>query len=73
MPEVPITTIGTVTEVLGPTTCHVVLPNGKIIIGHLPKRLNTLAGTLEPDQRFHLELTPYDFEKARLAGPADDA
>lgn len=73
MPEAPITTIGTITEILGDTTCHVELPNGKIIVGHLPKRLDTLAGTLATGQRLHLELTPYDFEKARIAGIADHA
>lgn len=73
MPEAPITTIGMITEILGNTTCHVELPNGKVIIGHLPRRLNALAGTLSAGQRIHLELTPYDFEKARIAGIADHA
>ena len=73
MPEAPITAIGTITAILGPTTCRVELPNGKIIIGHLPKRLKAMAGTLLPGQRAHLELTPYDFEKARIAGLVDDA
>jgi translation initiation factor IF-1 len=73
MPEAPITTTGTITEILDSTTCQVALPNGKIIIGHLPKRLNTIAGTLTPGQPVHLELTPYDFEKARIAGIVDDA
>jgi translation initiation factor IF-1 len=73
MPEVPVTTIGTITEVLSATICHVELPNGKIITGHLPKRLHALAGTLAANSRVHLELTPYDFEKARIAGLAHDA
>jgi translation initiation factor IF-1 len=73
MPEAPITTTGTITGILGPTTCQVELPNGKVIVGHLPKRLNKIAGTLTPGQHVHLELTPYDFEKARLAGIVDDA
>ncbi len=73
MPETPITTIGTITDILGPTTCHVELPNSKIIVGHLPKSLNDIAGTLATGQRVHLELTPYDFEKARIAGIVDDA
>ena len=73
MPETPITTTGTVRDVMGASTFHVALPNGKIIVGHLPRRLKELGPSIEPGRRVALELTPYDFEKARIAGLADHA
>ena len=71
MPEAPITTSGTVRDVMSASTFHVALPNGKVIVGHLPGRLRELGPTIAPGRRVLLELTPYDFEKARIAGLAD--
>ena len=73
MPEAPITTSGTVRDVMSASTFHVTLPNGKIIVGHLPKRLRDLGPSIEPGRQVALELTPYDFEKARIAGLVDHA
>ena len=72
MPEAPITTIGIIREKRADqgTTFLVELPNGKVVTGHLPRRLTALAGELGPGDRVHLEMTPYDFEKARIAGRA---
>jgi translation initiation factor IF-1 len=70
MPEPPIQTVGVIRESLGPAVYRVELPNGKLIYGHLSKRLADLAGTFSPGVRVPLELPPYDFEKARIAGPA---
>ena len=74
MPEDPIRTIGLVREQRGtqPQTFTVELPNGKIVIGHLPRRLTDLADSLVADSRVLLEMTPYDFEKARIAGLASE-
>lgn len=72
MPEAPITTIGVIRENRGgqDMAFFVELPNGKVVTGHLPRRLSALAGELVPGDHVHLEMTPYDFEKARIAGRA---
>lgn len=70
MPEAPIQTIGTVRKALGGSVFRVELPNGKLVVGHLPRRAAALAASLAPGRRVRLEMTPYDFEKARIAGLA---
>lgn len=70
MPEPPVQTIGLIREVLPRSVFQVELPNGKLVIGHLPRRLRHLADSLHPGDRVALEMTPYDFEKARIAGLA---
>ena len=70
MPETPVTTTGTVCDVIDASTFHVELPNGKIIVGHLSKERANLARMIPPGSRVVLELTTYDFEKARLADHA---
>ena len=71
MPEAPIQTVGVIVEALGGPVFRVSLPNGKQVFGHLPRRLADLKDSLSPDARVVLEMTPYDFEKARIAGLAD--
>lgn len=73
MPEAPITTIGTIRGTIPPIAFEVELPNGKRIAGHTPKRLAALNDELQDGTRVHLELTPYDFEKARIVGIDRDA
>ncbi|MDA0766943.1 MAG: hypothetical protein O3A92_08995 [Verrucomicrobia bacterium] len=73
MPEAPITAIGIVRAPIPPSAVEVELPNGKIVAGHLPKRLAALETQLSDGIRVHLEMTPYDFEKARIVGIAPDA
>ena len=73
MPETPITAIGIVHGPVSPTAFDVELPNGKHIAGHLPKRLKALKDELTEGLRVDLELTPYDFEKARIVGINTDA
>ena len=68
MPEAPIETIGVIREALPGRVFRVELPNGKLIVGHLPRRLADLAEVLTFSDRVNLELTPYDFEKARIVG-----
>ena len=71
MPEAPIQTVGLVRERRG-KIFQTELPNGKLVVAHLPRRLAALADSLSPGDRVVLEMTPYDFEKARIAGRADD-
>jgi len=70
--EAAITTIGTITEQLSPNSYKVSLPNGKIVFGHLSKELNKLDNPPQfpLETKVHLELTPYDFEKARITKAA---
>ena len=68
MSEHPIMTTGIIREVLSTRVFRVELPNGKIVVGHLPGRLAGLAGELASNIRVDLEMTPFDFEKARIVG-----
>ncbi|MDE0825719.1 MAG: hypothetical protein OSA48_02815 [Akkermansiaceae bacterium] len=73
MPEAPITTIGIIRGRIPPNAFDVELPNGKRIAGHLPQRLADLETQLSEEKRVDLEMTPYDFEKARIVGIVQDA
>jgi translation initiation factor IF-1 len=73
MPEAPIQTVGVIREILPRGVYRVELPNGKLVVGHLPRRLAALAAQLAPTHRVDLEMTPYDLEKARIVGIADQA
>lgn len=64
----PITTTGTITDCPQPKIYSVALPNGKVVVGHVPKAQNHLHDTLKVGDTVNLELTPYDFEKARIIG-----
>ena len=59
----PITTTGVVLDSPKPNIYRVTLPNGKVVIGHVPKSQRDLHPSLEPDTKVSLELTPYDWEK----------
>jgi translation initiation factor IF-1 len=71
MPDAAIHTRGTVLVQSGPVLYRVALPNGKIILAHLSKRLADEEATFSTDERVLLELTPYDFDTARILGLAD--
>lgn len=73
MPEAPITTIGIIRGDIPPEAFDVELPNGKRVAGHLPKRLDALRKELNEGLRVDLEMTPYDFDKARIVGIVTDA
>ncbi|MCP5535687.1 MAG: translation initiation factor IF-1 [Akkermansiaceae bacterium] len=62
----PITTTGTIIDSPKPKIYHVSLPNGKVVIGHIPKALVHLHDQLKPGDHVRLELTPYDFSKGRI-------
>ena len=70
MPDSTIRTIGRVLEQSGPVLYRVALPNGKVILAHLSKCLATEGAGFSVEDRLLLELTPYDFEQARILGHA---
>jgi translation initiation factor IF-1 len=70
MSEAAIETTGTVLEQKGEILYRVRLMNGKVVLGHLSKKL-TDAGTEFPEgAAVLLEMTPYDFDQARILGGA---
>lgn len=68
MPDATIHTTGRVLKVLGPVLYQVSLPNGKVIAAHLSKELKDAAAEYQADMLLRLELTPYDFDTARILG-----
>lgn len=70
MPDAAIHTLGRVLEPLGPVLYRVSLPNGKVILAHLSKRLADEQAVFAAEDRLLLELTPYDFDTARILGAA---
>lgn len=62
----PVRTIATIEKSVGPNLYHAALPNGKIVIAHLSKQLLEAQAAFEAGQQVHVELTPYDFDTARI-------
>ncbi|MEO5714846.1 MAG: translation initiation factor IF-1 [Luteolibacter sp.] len=71
MPDATIHTVGKVLLNLSAVLYRVELPNGKIILAHISKPLTVAKAVFSPDDRLILELTPYDFDNARILGLAD--
>ena len=71
MPDATIHTVGKILMNLAPILYRVELPNGKIIMAHLSKPLTVAKAVFSIDDRVILELTPYDFDNARILGLAD--
>ncbi len=71
MPDATIHTLGQVLENPGPVLYRVALPNGKVILAHLSKRLADAKTVFAPDDRVLLEFTPYDFDTARILDAAE--
>jgi len=71
MPDASIHTHGRILEQTGPGLYRVSLPNGKIILAHLSKPLADANAGFEVHRHVLLELTPYDFDTARILGGAD--
>jgi len=67
MKEVPITTLATIKEKRGDHNFTASLPNGKIVMAHTPKKLAHLALELTKGDKVRLEMTPFDFDKGRIA------
>lgn len=72
MPDASIHTQGKVIERAGPVLYRVSLPNGKIILAHLSKPLVGENAAFDVADLLLLELTPYDFDTARILGPVSD-
>lgn len=70
MPDATIHTLGRVLETRGPVLYRVSLPNGKVILAHLSKCLADQNTVFCVDDELLLELTPYDFDNARILGRA---
>lgn len=68
MPDATIHTRGEILEQAGPVLYRVSLPNGKIILAHLSKQLADDKAVFNAGDALLLELTPYDFDAARILG-----
>lgn len=66
MPDANIHTVGPVLERIGPVLYRTELPNGKIILAHLSKPLADAGASFAPGTQVVMELTPYDFDQARI-------
>ena len=67
MPSEPIITTGEVLLVYSDRAYQVSLPNGKKVISHPAKALEAQKDKIIPGVKVTLEMTPFDFEKARIA------
>lgn len=72
MPDATIHTCGKILEQAGPVLYRVSLPNGKVILAHLSKRLADENAVFAAGDALLLEFTPYDFDTARILGFAPD-
>ena len=66
MPSEPIITPGEVLLVYSDRAYQVSLPNGKKVIAHPAKALEAQQNEIVPGAKVTLEMTPFDFEKARI-------
>jgi translation initiation factor IF-1 len=66
MPDATIQTHGKVLEARGPVLYRVELPNGKVILAHLSKDLADASASFAAGDELLLELTPFDFDQARI-------
>jgi len=73
MPDTPIYTLGIILKKLGPILYRTELPNGKCVMGHLSKPLTLAAAEFPEGARVQLEMTPFDFDQARILGLFADA
>lgn len=71
MPETPITTIGEVLEIVSERLCRLRLKNGKELLGFLGKAAVSNGMKVEVGDRASVEMTPYDFSKARIVKVRD--
>ncbi|QTN33295.1 translation initiation factor IF-1 [Akkermansiaceae bacterium] len=68
MSETAIETTGTILERKGEILYRVELMNGKVVLGHLSKKLTDEMAELADGAEVILEMTPYDFDQARITG-----
>lgn len=72
MSDASIHTHGRIIEQMSPVLYRVSLPNGKIILAHLSKPLADANASFALAQHVLLELTPYDFDTARILAGAEE-
>ena len=68
MPDANVFTVGRVLNPLSEVLYWVALPNGKVIRAHLSKPLSLAGAVFQENDSLLLEMTPYDFEQARILG-----
>lgn len=68
MPDATIHASAELLEQLGPILYRASLPNGKQVLAHLSKALTDAGMVYEAGAKVILELTPYDFDSARILG-----
>ncbi len=73
MHDPPVTTVAVILHPRGDHSFAATLPNGKPVVAHLPAALATLTPQLTQGTHVTVELTPYDFDHARIAGLASAA
>jgi translation initiation factor IF-1 len=66
MSEAAIETTGIILERKGEILYRVELMNGKVVLGHLSKPLTDAKAELVDGTSVLLEMTPYDFDHARI-------
>ncbi|MDE0836680.1 MAG: translation initiation factor IF-1 [Akkermansiaceae bacterium] len=66
MSEAAIETTGIILERKGEILYRVELMNGKVVLGHLSKPLTDAKAELADGTSVLLEMTPYDFDHARI-------
>ena len=73
MYEKPVIARGEIKNVVKPGLFEVELPNGKVSLGHFSKELDKAQPELNVGDIVTLELTPFDFDSARIAKIGFDA
>lgn len=73
MPDATIHTLGRILESRGPVLYRVSLPNGKTLLAHLSKPLADAKAAFEVSETVLLEMTPFDFDTARILGRQTEA
>jgi translation initiation factor IF-1 len=68
MPDATVHTDARVMEHLNGPLYRVSLPNGKAILAHLSKPLADEGAVFPVGETLRVELTPYDFDQARILG-----
>lgn len=63
-----IPTYGTILRPLRTGLHEVALKNGKTVVAHLSKELALAGAEIPAGTRVSLEMTPYDFDQARITG-----
>ena len=71
MADANILTQGTIIERVGDVLYRVSLPNGKQILAHLSNPLAQAKAEFATGDTLLLEMTPFDFDQARILGAVD--